>query len=531
MKFKNLYVTAVLGLFFLFGCGSQKSITFKNYKTITANDVPLKNGKVKENELKRWSHLDIQKDTIPGMSVDRAYTELLKGKKGQKVIVAVIDSGTDIEHNDLKDYIWTNTKEIPNNNIDDDNNGYIDDIHGWNFLGESVNETLEMTRIVKKGDDGSDVYKRAKELHEKKLNEALQGKQQIDFILAAEKAMANHIKKEKFTLEDIKAVSSTDPMINQYKMMFTQIFSNASRTEFDEQIEEFKDYVYDQVNYNLNVEFDGRKPVGDNPYDYSQKKYGNNNVIGPSKKHAKHGTHVAGIIAQGINNGIGGDGVTNEVELMILRAVPNGDEYDKDIALAIRYAADNGAKVINGSFGKSFSPNKEWVYEAIKYAESKDVLIVHAAGNDAEDLNENENYPNDRVGDTEITSNFINVGALAKEYGTNMVASFSNYGKKDVDVFAPGSEIYATVPNQEYKYEQGTSMASPNVAGVAAVLRSYFPQLKANQIKEIIKESGIAITKTVAVGGDSANKKPFADLSVSGKIVNLYNALLLASKK
>jgi subtilisin family serine protease len=278
------------------------------------------------------------------------------------------------------------------------------------------------------------------------------------------------------------------------------------------------------------MDYDGRKTLGDNAEDFSTKNYGNNQVWGPDKKHALHGTHVAGIIAQVRGNNLGGDGVASNVEIMAIRAVPNGDEYDKDIALAIRYAADNGAKVINGSFGKGFSPQKEWVYEAIKYAASKDVLFVHAAGNDAEDLDVVESYPNDREGEAEIASNFIKIGALNYEYSTRLVADFSNYGKKDVDVFAPGVKIYATVPNNEFKYEQGTSMASPNAAGVAALIRSYYPNLTAAQVKQIMMESGVAIPKTVVVGSDASNKIPFADLSVSGKIINAYNALLMAGK-
>lgn len=518
-----------LSSLFLVGCGASKS-SFTNLKPLTAEAVPLKNAKISEAELLRWSHLDLIKDTIPGMSVDRAYEELLKNKKGQKVIVAVIDSGTDIEHEDLKGRVWTNAKEIPGNGIDDDNNGYVDDIHGWNFLGDVVNENLEMTRILKKGDDGSDVFKKAEKKFEEKKQEAMANKQQLDFILAADKAISEHLKKEDYTLEDVKSILTSNPTLGNYKMVMVQVLTRTPAEEFKKGIEEFKDYVYDQLNYHLNLEYDGRKALGDNAEDFSTKFYGNNQVWGPDKKHALHGTHVAGIIAQVRGNNLGGDGVATNVEIMAIRAVPNGDEYDKDIALAIRYAADNGAKIINGSFGKGFSPQKEWVYEAIKYAASKDVLFVHAAGNDGQDLNIVESYPNDRVGEKEIADNFIKVGALDHDYGTKMVADFSNYGKKDVDVFAPGVKIYATIPDNEFKYEQGTSMASPNVAGVAALIRSYYPNLTAAQVKQILKESGIAIDRTVIVSGEASNKASFTELSVSGKIVNAYNALLMADK-
>src|SRR5690606_13692644 len=249
---------------------------------------------------------------------------------------------------------------------------------------------------------------------------------------------------------------------------------------------------------NLNPDFNGRK-TGDDIFDINDKNYGDNDVMG-DRDHAKHGTHVAGIIGQTRHNKIGGDGVaSNNVEIMSLRAVPDGDEYDKDIALAIRYAADNGAKVINGSFGKYYEQNSKWVQDAIKYAAKKDVLIVVAAGNDAMDLNpangeDVKRYPNDRIEgtDTEVADNFLVVGALNPSFGEKMVASFSNFGAKDVDVFAPGVEIYATVPYGKYEYLQGTSMASPNAAGVAAMIRSYYPKLTAAQVKQIMKDSGVA---------------------------------------
>ena len=267
------------------------------------------------------------------------------------------------------------------------------------------------------------------------------------------------------------------------------------------------------------------------PYeDLNNRNYGNGNVKGPDVEDALHGTHVAGIIAQLRGNGIGGDGVVaKNVEIMAVRAVPNGDEFDKDIALAIRYAVDNGAKVINGSFGKDYSPHKEWVWDAIKYAESKDVLIVHAAGNDSKDVDVEPNFPTDEVNGKEIADNLITIGALNTATGSKMVADFSNYGQKNVDVFAPGVKIYATIPNNKYKYEQGTSMASPNAAGVAALIRSYYPSLTASQVKHILMDSGVAIPGNVAVGEEKV-QIPFSNTCVSGKIVNAYNAILMADQ-
>jgi subtilisin family serine protease len=463
------------------------------------------------------------------MSVDKAYKELIKGKKGKKVIVGIVDSGVDINHEDLKAVIWTNPKEIARNGIDDDKNGYIDDIHGWNFLGDAVHEQLEMTRIVKKG-PGSPDYDKAKAQLEEELKGIQPQKQQLDFILNAEKTVATFLKKSDFTLEEVKAIQSDETGVKQAKAMFTQILSKSTKAEFDAQIEEFKDYVYGQINYNLNVEFDGRKIVGDNPNDLNDTKYGNNNVVGPEPKEAKHGTHVAGIVAQVRGNNLGGDGVTNNAQILTVRAVPNGDEYDKDIALGIRYAVDNGAKVINGSFGKYYSQQKEWVIDAIKYAESKDVLVVIAAGNESFDLDVTNKYPNDTYdGSPEFAKNVLIIGALSPAYGSKMIADFSNYGKNNVDIYAPGDEIYATTPLNTYEYLQGTSMASPNVAGVATLIRSYYPSLNAVQVKQIIMESGTPLKNTVTIGEDK-HKANFADASKSGRIVNAYNALVLAAK-
>jgi cell wall-associated protease len=495
----------------------------------TADKSFTKKAPLTENELQRWSHLDLIKDSIPGMSVDKAYAELLKNKKGTKVIVGVIDSGVDIDHNDLKSVIWTNKKEIPGNGIDDDKNGYIDDIHGWNFLGESNNENLELVRIIKKGDDGSEAYKSALEDYDKKNDKMLKEKFQVDFIVAADKNVREYLKKDDYTAEDVTGINTTDKKIYQSKMVILSMIEQAGEG-FRDEINEYKEYVYDQANYNLNKEFDGRKPVGDNPEDLKDKKYGNNVVYSKDRKDSLHGTHVAGIIAQLRGNGLGGDGVATNVEILPVRAVPNGDEYDKDIALAIRYAVDNGAKVINGSFGKDYSPHKEWVWDAIKYAESKDVLLVFAAGNDGKDIDVEPSFPADtKDKKNEIAKNVLTIGALDNVYGENMIADFSNYGQKNVDIFSPGVKIYATIPDNKFKYEQGTSMASPNAAGVAALIRSYYPNLKAAQVKQIIMQSGTAINFDVAVGKD-AEKMPFSKTCVSGKIINAYNALKMADK-
>ena len=495
-----------------------------------------KKGTLTEIELKRWSHLDLDKDSIPGMSVDKVYSELLKGKKSVPVIVGILDSGVDIEHEDLKSVVWTNKKEIAGNGIDDDKNGYIDDIHGWNFLGNITKENYEYQRIINdKSLVDEATYLEAKKINDDKIEEANQAKSQIERALngttKADETLVKLLGKPTYTAEDLDAIDSKEPEVIQSKAIMKQMLAyGLSVADLKKEIQKELD-TYIKVLSGENLKTNYRKVLGDNPDDIKDIKYGDNNVMGPDKEEILHGTHVAGIVAQVRNNKIGGDGIANNVQILTVRAVPDGDEYDKDIALGIRYAVDNGAKVINGSFGKAFSPHKQWVYDAIKYAESKDVLIVHAAGNDAKDIDTENNFPNDSDDKkTEFADNMITIGALNYEYGTNVVADFSNYGKLNVDVFAPGVKIYASTPNNEYQFLQGTSMASPNVAGVAALIRSYYPTLSAKQVKHILMDSGTAITTKVTVGGDEKDSRQFSDLSKSGKILNAYNAMVLADK-
>jgi cell wall-associated protease len=419
--------------------------------------------------------------TGTGMSTELAYKKLLKKRKAIPVIVAVIDSGVDLEHEDLKGKIWVNTKEIPNNKKDDDGNGYVDDVYGWNFLGNAKGENQEKARLEK-----------ARIV--KKYAEKFEG---ID-----PASMAYDPIHEMF----VSAENSLNEDIAQYEEYRGMIGTGM----FDKETEE---YLKDQLFFNLNVDYDDRSLIGDNPDDFSDKYYGNGNAEGPD---ALHGTHVAGIIGALRGNNKGGDGVADAAVIMSVRAVPNGDEHDKDVALAIRYAVDNGAKVINMSFGKSFSPYQNEVQEAIAYAASKDVLMIHAAGNDASDINYTPNFPNKPTYDYVDSLNrkmFLNIGANTRKTGDQLVASFSNFGSSEVDVFAPGFEIYNSVPQSEYKNLQGTSMAAPMVAGVAALLKSRYPQATMLQISE-------AITRTVQKYDELADK------CTTGGVVNVYNAAL-----
>lgn len=531
--FKSAFAL-ISGLILLSGCGATALVSTPVEKI---DNTPLKISDLTEAEKKSWGHADLITDTIPGISLNKVYTDIIGSKKGKTVIVAVLDSGIDLKHEDLDGVLWTNKRERAGDGKDNDNNGYIDDVHGYNFLGESYNEQLEFARILRLKLGDASLQARAKSELDGEYTKAQQNKQQYEQILQAVKnadaAIKKHLGKNSYTKKEVAGIKTEDQTLQQHRSVIMQMFNiKDSIPEVLEELNEGIAYFSDQLNYNLNVNFDGRKEVGDNPYDINDTSYGNGNPQSRSEDES-HGTHVAGIIAAERNNGKGMNGVANNVRIMSIRAVPNGDEYDKDIALGIRYAVDNGAKIINASFGKSFSPNAEWVFDAIKYAAENDVLIVHAAGNDGNNLDDpkNANFPNDQVDNgAEIADNVITVGALDSKYGSEMVASFSNYGNINVDVFAPGNDIYSTLPNNEYDYQGGTSMAAPVVSGIAALIRSHYPKLTAPQIKKIIMTSGLQPKATVILSGDAQKAKPFAEISKSGRMVNAYNAMIMAEK-
>jgi cell wall-associated protease len=514
-----------------------------------------------------WFNLDASENGVNGVSTEKVYNDLLKSKKSQTVIVAVIDGGVDPEHEDLKAIMWKNPGEIAGNGIDDDKNGYIDDIHGWNFLGgkdgRSVHhESLEMTRVygrlklkydnkdaaklTKKERVEYDQYTTMKKTIEDNLTEAQEGLAETEgaktMIVAALDAMEVALEGKSITKENVSAVNAgTD----QSKVIGKNILSKriasggdvssmkAVKDDFMEQIQEGLEYYESKVKYQYNVDYNPRADIiKDNYNDSNDRYYGNNDVKGPD---AVHGTHVAGIVGAIRNNDKGMKGVADNVRIMGVRCVPDGDERDKDVANAIRYAVDNGAQVINMSFGKSYSWDKKAVDDAVKYAMSKDVLLVHAAGNDAKNNDAGfNNFPTARFEKAgwfspKKAKNWIEVGALSWKKADDVVATFSNYGQANVDVFAPGVDIYSTLPDGKYKNLSGTSMASPVTAGVAALLRSYFPELTAQQVKECI-EGSVAKQDFKVKKPGSEERVPFSSLSRTGGTVNAYKAVQLAGQ-
>jgi subtilisin family serine protease len=494
-----------------------------------------------------WFNLDWKADKVYGVSTEKAYSLLLKNKDSQQVIVAVIDAGVDVTHEDLLNKIWVNDDEIPNNGIDDDNNGYIDDINGWNYLGNTKGEnikyeTLEATRLYVKYKNQIDSFidtssswgkylKQIETEYNNKREEAVSNynwfKNYDSVYIANDSLIISYLAKESYTLSDLKKISSNNHELIKAKKYMIRLYKRGFNIE---KYNDYKEYVNTRYFYHTNIEYNGRLIAGDNPEDINDTNYGNNNVTANTPS---HGTFVAGVIAADRTNSIGIKGIANNVKIMALRVVNDGDERDKDIARAIRYAADNGAKVINMSFGKAFSPQKQWVDDAVKYATSKGLLFVHAAGNAAIDLDTAKNFPckTDSSG-TIITNNWINVGASCYKANKYLVATFSNYGKMNVDVFAPGHDMYSLKEENKYDSGSGTSYASPVVAGIAALIWSYYPNLSANQIKEIILKSSTLPNNLKVYKPNLTRKKNtkinFSELSVTGGVVNVYSAFLLA---
>ncbi len=534
-------------------------VLISSYSFVEAQSLNEKNDAYK----KGWHLEDHQSSGIYGISAERAYQELLTGKSPKKkVIVAVIDSGIDTAHEDLKPMLWLNKKEIPGNGIDDDKNGYIDDIHGWNFIGGKDGKNVgkdsyEAVRVYYKFkpefgngqvDENSlsgekkmqyQLFTKAKNQIEAQAKEAgmyvMILKDLVAKIPSADSILKSSMGKERYTGDELQDFKPSEASVIKAKSVLLGFFQQTRQME-NTNVSLIADLISFYEGEKSKVEAIEKEPtryrqdvVKDNYNDINDRFYGNNDLMGTDPS---HGTHVAGIIGASRENKVGIKGVANHVEIMTIRAVPDGDEHDKDIANAIRYAVDNGALVVNMSFGKSFSPEKKWVDEAVQYAASKGVLLVHAAGNDAKNIDTQDNFPSRNFeNDTlKVFTNWINVGASGATE-TDLAASFSNYGKREVNVFAPGVKIYSSIPGgNTYGEKDGTSMASPVVAGLAALILSYYPDLSAEQVKDIIERSANKpSTANFAKPGTDDEKTSLDQLSITGGIVNALDALKLAS--
>jgi subtilisin family serine protease len=510
-----------------------------------------------------WHLLDPAQDSVPGTGAARALRELLAGRRPQReVVVAVIDGGVDTAHAALRGVLWSNPRETPNR-IDDDGDGLVDDTRGWNYIGyangRSIDyERLELTRLVARcraargaptpppeliaGVGATCVTLEARYDSARTAN-ASQLAQYADIGTAFDSstsilAGALRVPRDSVTPARVRAFEGASGVARRARALYLQLADNGITAEA---LREGRKSLQGLALYGYNPSYDPRPAVGDLPA--AGRRYGNADVTGPDPR---HGTHVAGIIGAAPNGGgaptvVGRDAAVRPdsgargvapaggVRIMGVRATPNGDERDKDVANAIRYAVDHGALVVNMSFGKGYSPEKAVVDSAVRYAESRGVLLVHAAGNDASDNDRAGNYPTAAYlaapnGPGGRAANWLEVGASTNRRD-RLAARFSNYGRTSVDLFAPGQDIFSTVPGGRYARESGTSMAAPTVSGVAALLLAYFPRLTPLDVRRILLASATRypnLTTPLPGGGPPVL---FSTLSSSGGVVNAYEAV------
>lgn len=557
------FLYTILLFFFAISCKSLK-------EKHNVNDYALKK-KLNTKLIDNWYQKDNHEDSTKGISLDKWYKEN-KQKSKTNIIVAVLDTQIDFNHEDLQSQFWTNPKEIANNGIDDDGNGYIDDIHGWNFTSNKKEEyvvwgNFEYVRFIREFDpifkdkkeneiSSQDLpnykeYQRALKLFESESTGYGRWLSSLDHSITMfpiiKDTLKHYFPKEDYTYAQLDSLYKkhkiNDKTYRQMResndkdlgaLIYYMMINIKNNEKTLEVLQDSRAELDSIVNRNLNKNFNDRKIIGDNP-NVLEKGYGNGN-ISISKKGFKnlqgHCTKVAGIIGANRQNNIGIKGFSDNIKIMPLNISYSGDENDKDIAMAIYYAVDNGAKVINMSFGKEFSVHQQWVTDAFKYAEQHNVLLVHGSGNERFDNDKTPYYPSDNNydGTPEICNNFINVGSISKRLDNTFVSPFSNYGKQNVDLFAPGEEIYTTTKENTYGTDSGTSLAAPMVSGTAALIWSYYPKLTAVEVKQIILDSGTSYNFEVIVPGTKDKKVPFSELSKSGKVLNVYNAMKLAEK-
>ncbi len=505
---------------------------------------------------KAWHLMDLKTSGFYGISLNKAYLAL-KGKKSKPVIVATIDSGMDTVQADLKSVLWTNAKEVAGNGKDDDGNGYVDDVHGWNFLGgpggkcnftETTEEVREYNRLKGKYAAVTEAnaankkefayWQDVKATYDSTIARSSAESAQLSQMMNVLMVTSGYVKKAlklpangTFKLADLNKLQAANDTIVQSKNVWTYFFTEEGPAATNDKIIKSLSEYLTKLNNDINPDLESRQRiVGDDPNIWDTKPYGSGLL---KFDDASHGTGVAGLIGAVRGNKYGIDGVADNVRMMAIKAVPNGDEYDKDIAKAIRYAVDNGAKIINMSFGKKLSPHKNWVDDAFKYAADHDVLLVQAAGNDHQNVDEKPSFPNDTFEDGSVTDavNLLSVGASGAKQDEKLAGSFSNYGKKNVDVFAPGVKVTSVDKDAEFNTADGTSFASPITAGVAALLLEYYPDLSARQLKQIIIQSAKPVTGTMVLKpGSTTEKVDFTTLSKSGGIVNAYEAVMIAAK-
>ncbi len=542
---QRLLVTFILISVLLSGCSKSKPL-----KYIPAQKTIIVKKTIIDDILKNWENLDIIDDSIPGISLQKAYNTVLKNKKGEPVIIAFLDQPININHEILKNHIWTNTNEISNNGIDDDNNGYIDDVHGWDFLGISngvnkrhtLNSSARMVKKYKAQFEGKNqseiltkdslnflIYNNAKLALQKSINQV---PEEINFAndlsTMRKTSRLEVLKKLKikdlshFSLKDLDSLKALYPKDSTYQQNIS-LYSDFEREgTTEEYIAKLKEDAAQLLKKQLNIDYNDRLLLGDDPNDITDISYGDNK-INTDLNIFTHGTRVSSLAIKG----------TSEIKIMALPIFGENSTNDKDTALSIRYAVDNGAKIINMSWSEEFSSEKKWVDDALMYAEKHNVILITSAGNSFKNIDKKNNYfyPNDTdANGNEITDNFLIVGNSSYKANDSLVNKYSNYGKNSVDLFAPGAQIRVAIPGNGYKIDLGTSLSAAVVSKVAALLFSYYPNLTATQVKHILMDSGVEYNFNVRtpIWNGKGKHVPFKSLSKSGKIVNAYNALIMA---
>ena len=522
-----------------------------------------------------WWKADWKKDSLPGISLDEAYN-YLKGRKSKSVIVALIDGPLDINHNDLKNSIWVNKKEISNNAIDDDANGYVDDVHGWCFTANK-NDVYRSNQPSLE----ADVYKTWKKKFEQIDGSKLRGVEKVqyeNYIDGKTKLLERYkilylgsllpVDTTKLTIDSSRFVQYLDHLLPQYKdtiiskILFAtlpyndtydsaanQLFAIITKNshEWDLRLSEFDSsnkyqpgytnyFAPYALGYNKTILDDTltnfRSLIGDDPNNFDDRFYGTPSISIPSSD-MPHATMIAGIIAAKPSGKNGVKGISDNVQIMELSTgVPGGGTENKELVNAIYYAVNNGATIINISLRPAgIEVHVKELRVAFDYADKHNVLIVNAAGNDGLNL-DHEKYIMGQGSDGKEHDTFIRVGATTELMNDQLAWESSDFGKNTVDIFAPGKNIYSTFPGNAYNSLSGTSFAAPMVAGVAALLKSYFPKLTSKQVKEILMKSSFrpGILVTPPLGSGIENKIPFSKMSKSGGIVNAYNAVKLADE-
>ncbi len=535
----------------------------------------------KQSELD-WFNCSFDQDSVYGAEVNKAYNYLKANKKKAKKrpVVALIGTGMDVEHEDLKQAIWVNPKE-KRNQKDDDKNGLTDDINGWNFIGGKDGQVMEA--LTREGEreffrlkdkyadyisDGKKYYKivngkrqevpapenikeykyyRFKVMPESRIGGAYGGLQLSyvieEYVEKFDKDMKKRFPGKELTVEEFQ--SCYDPKaekdsLSEVAFVFTAYSFSLYNTDKWEPVYQNmgkrsvetakKSYEEALKKYGS----DHRKEiVGDNPLDINDTHYGNNVLL---TSDAATGVMQAGVIAAKRDNGIGSNGIADNAEIMTLRIHPGeGEPYLKDMALAIRYAVSHGADVIVLPEQNAIYPEeqKQWITDALKEAEKKGALVIVPVWNSSVDMDKNEFFPNRKMSKEGELTNFMVVASSDKN--GNPVLN-TNYGATTLDIYAPGTDIYSSYMGDTYQKGSGEGMASATVAGVAALVKSYFPQLTGSQIRDILLKSvtsrkGVEVEKGIRVDGTlSQDLFLFEDLCLSGGIVNAYQAILEAEK-